>query len=461
MYKKLILAALAAVSIGSAQAVVVVNGAIGEDADGVSPFETLQAALDFATSNTETLIEIETPGPIPGATLRERTLNHPITIQAAPGFFPTLSSGLDLLPTTGTQMITLNRLNVSTVGVLTPLIVGTSITANECTFNTNPAPGAYGPAVTAAVEARYTTGTLTMTDCTLIGHWGLEAGRAIRDYNLTRCEVIGQVTDLHPGYSPGIINSMNWYSSYAYRMGTAQGFVEIQEPRTLNLNQSIVRGGYPLGWPAYTLGVEHVEQENNTLGPITATNTVFDHLYINGVRGEATRIGNASLPPTQNLSSTFTHCTFRSDNAWGMFYLYATQPTTHTFVNNLFDSMFAGYGIGVDPSAGTTITLTGDANAYHIPEGTELFPYESPQFEATKRNSIGNSAVAANLTNSMGSLLLAHEGVVAQAVPTIPLTLVDKDGHNRPMPMVAAFSDIGADEVDETDTSHVSDWSVY
>ncbi len=463
MYKRLFLAACAAVSLGSAEAVVVVNGVPGEDVDNASPFETLQAALDFANNGAETVIEIQTPGPILGASLRGKLINHPLSIQAGTGFTPTITSGLDLLPTTGTALITLTGLNVSTTGQGTPLIIGTSITADNCIFNANPAGGgAYGPGATAAVESNITTATVTMTSCTMIGHIGLQTGRAARDYILTRCLAIGKPTDLPPVFSQGINNNMNWFSSFASRMGAAEGYVEIAEPRTLTLNQCTVRGGVPLAWPTSTLGTVHYQNENNTIGPVTATNTVFDALNVpGGAAGEASRINHPELPPNQSPNSTFRHCTFRSANAFGAFFTFGGQPATYNFTNCLLDSMLSNYGIGVNDPAVGSVTLTGDANAYHVPAGVELYPFGRPAFEATKHFYIGNTATEANLTDVFGSLLRAHEDVVAEAVLTVPPTVFDKDGNPRPLPVSALLADIGADEINETAPAAVNEWSVY
>jgi hypothetical protein len=460
MYKKIVLAAFAAINLGSAEAVVVVNGVAGEDADGLPPFRTIQAALDYANNNGDPVVDIQTTRPnFLGASLRGKELNLPITIQNSSA--TTITTGLDLLPTTGTHLITLKNLNVSTTGLGTPLIVGTSITADDCIFNANPAGGgAYGPAVTAAVESNTTTATLTMTSCTMIGHIGLQAGRAARDYILTRCVAVGQTTDLPPQFAQGINNNMNWFSSYAFRMGAANGFQEITEPRALTLNQCLVRGGVPLAWPTTTLDASYYQQENSTIGPVTATNTVFDALNINGP-GEANRLNHPSLPPNQDIDSMFIHCTFRSANAWGLFYFFGGQPTTYTWTNCLFDMMLGNYGIGVDPGAAGSVTLAGDGNAYHVPSGNELYPYGSPAFETSKHLYIGNTAAGANLTDSMGSLLYPHEDVVAEAIVLIPPVLTDKDRNPRPMPVSALFSDIGADEVDETAPSAVRDWSLY
>lgn len=317
MRKHICFVAAIAISLQSAHALVIVNGAAGEDLDNASPFETLQAAVDYANANAETVIEIQTNGPLIGMSLEGVTLNQPLTIQAGSGFSPVLISPLILLPANTTELITLKGLEVSTQGLATPLLVGCSVTATNCIFNANPAGGgAYGPAVTAALESPDSDGILTLESCTLIGHIGLEAGRACRIYNLTRCVVEGRPVDLPPVFSVGISNAMNWRSGYATRLGSAQGFAEISEPRALNLTNCIVRGGVPLGWPNSTLDPAYYANENSTIGPVTAINTVFDGLNIGG-RAEASRILNPALPANQNPGSQFLHCTFRSADAWG------------------------------------------------------------------------------------------------------------------------------------------------
>jgi len=460
MLKNFMLIAVFGASFYCAQAAVVVNGVVGED-DGSSPFETIQAALDYANDGSETVIEIQTNGPLAGASLSGRVLNHPLTIQSGNSFTPLLTTGLDLLPTTGSELITLSGINVQTTGLNTPLIVGCSLTATNCIFNANPiGGGAYGPGVTAAVPSPETTGVLTMTSCSLIGHQGLQAGRSCRDYILTRCEIIGQPTDLHPVFSVGIFNNMNWFSSFAYRMDSNVGLQVIDEPRTLTIDSCIVRGGVPLGWPNRTLDATHYQNENSTIGPITAVNTVFDALGLPGQPGESNQLNNPNLPPTQDVTTVFRHCTFRSVNDWGIFYFYGGQPTTYTFQNCLFDTPSCVYGIGIDGAA-TGVTLAGDANTYYMPAGVELFPPGASPFEATKHFYLGASTADPLLTNATGGLVTAHASVVAQALPTVPPIIVDKDGQPRPRPVSALASDIGADEIDETDTSAVYEWSLF
>lgn len=465
MRKHFILAAVAAISLQSAHAVVIVNGVPGEDADSMSPFETLQAAVNFANAGSETEIEIHTNGPIPGMTVENVPLNHGLTIRAGAGFSPVINTGLVLAPANTTPpLITLTNLNVITTLLGTPLIVGCDVTATNCVFSTTPQAGtsAYGPAVTAAYPTSSTLSTLAMTSCTMIGHHGLQAGRGARDYVLTQCVVEGRPTDLPPGFSHGIGHNMNWTSSFGARMGTAQGFTEISEPRTLTLNRTVVRGGRPLGWPYPTLDPAfHYPNENNTIGPVTATNTVFEGLNING-SAEASRINYPTLPANQNPNSTFVHCTSRSNASFGTWvFQNGLQAVTHTFKNSLFDNPNS---YGIMKESNSNVTLVGDANTYNVvapgwglilPDGTPL-----PAFEATEINYAGTGGVP-NLTGSYGNLVGPHPMVTAKALAVAPAVTTDKDDQPRPMPAGATRSDIGADEINESAPTAVGDWNLY
>jgi len=426
---------------------------------GYPPSKLCRLPPFSALSSNESTIEIQTNGSIAGFSLDSMAMPHPLTIQAGAGYQPVINSTLSLVPADTTPLITLRNLNVNTAGSIAPLAVGGNLTAINCIFNANPAGGGnYVSGVSAAYPSPTTTATLTLTSCTLRGHNGLQAGRSCENYIIDRCDITGQVTDLAPVYSGGIINSMNWYTTFGSRMDATQGLDVISTPRVVTITNSTVHGGVPLAWPPTTLPNTYYQDEFNTVGPVNAVNTVFDSQNINGA-GEANRISTSVLPAPQNTSSTFKHCTFRSANAWGAFYFYGGPPATYTYLNCLFDNVKPAYGIGLDPKA-TAVTLAGDGNAYYMPAGSELYPYNLTPFEATEHSYLDSQQTDPPLTDNYGNLQQPKALVVANALPLTPPVLQDKDGNPRPMPASAARSDIGADEIDETAPAAISDWAM-
>ncbi len=475
MLSRLCLTMTCALAAGSLHAVVIVDGVPGGDADNASPFETLAAAVQYANANVDPVIEIHTNGPLPGVYFADTALATPLTIQAGAGFSPVINSAVHFLPTNDSQQVNLLNITISTnleEGPTTaPLHVGCNLTATNCIFNANPASGKYQPAVTCAVPSTGSESTLTLTSCTLTGHSGLEAGRSCSEYIINKCIIEAIPTALDPRFSPGIANARNFPSglSSGPRMGAELGFNEITVPRSVTINDSVVRGGMPLGWPSNANGLVWHVNENSTIGPVTATNTVFVPLRNTVAAAQASVIGNPSLPQNQDASLTLRHCTFSGQTpvtggiAFGFLYFPATQPATHTIVNCFFDGPSTNYAV-FNPT-GSTQVLQGDANSYNVRPDRELIvtggAAPGVPFESTQVISFDAIPTDPAITDTSGNLLVKDSRVVANAVTLLPPVLTDKDGQVRPMPVTALRSDVGADEVDESIPSSVRDWSVY
>jgi len=444
---------------------VIVNGVTGEDTDGVSPFETLQAAVNYSLVNSATEIEIQTNGPMAGAQIILATMPVPLAIRAGAGYEPVITANLSLIPSNPEQEVTLEGLRVQlAAGIDCAMWIGCNLTANDCTFRNTPGGGGYNPAVTACTGGPGTTATLIMNNCTLSGHTGLAAGRSVRDYVLRDCYIEGRVSDLPSFYSHAIGNHMNWAVDFSVRLDGNLGYTTISEPRTLTLERCVVNGGTIIGWPAGTLPtLPYVANETNTIGPIIATNCVF-------IGGDAMKVGHPGLPSPNAVSSVFKHCTWRASNypsQWGLASLPACPNDGHQFWNCLFDMPNAVYGIG---TGGTSVVVTGDANVYNMPPDVEFVDYSPAYpdwpsrtpFEATKYTYTGIPAGGPYITwDDGGHVSHSASAVLAEAVPLSPPVTDDVDGDSRPLPAEAAASDIGADEFDEASTSATRNWEVY
>jgi hypothetical protein len=498
MKRILVLAASCLLMAGAANAVVTVNGVPGEDNDNVSPFETLHAAVEFANAGSETIIEITTSSLPAGVTFGGENLNHDLTIRAGNSFTPVIGTGLTFNPTNQEHLVTLQGLaviNNLTDVVDVPLSVGCNVTATNCVFDSN-ATSATKAAVTCAVASVDSVSTLTLTSCTLRGFTGLEAGRSCRDYVISHCliEAIPPPAATNPFYSEGITNARN----FSPREGTAPtlprldenlGFVSISEPRTITITDSIVRAGMPICWPSSKDAKTWNQAEDHVFGPFNATNTVFQSLRSDAATGFPSTIGApaTSLPADQNIVCSFRHCTFFANTYYadgsttpaksvnGLLYFVAASHPEIAFWDCLFDCVSSDYLIfdnGAKPDAPNAI-LTGDGNTYHYRGGNQAnraiiisgSPYQAGViFEATQHDyvSTNNDDMSTPIfVDNDGHIVAPDPSVVNHAVALNPPVTTDRDGNPRPLPVAAAHSDIGADEVDETTLSNVADWSVY
>lgn len=532
MYLRILITAATLSLTAFSHANVIVNAVAGEDVDGNSPFETLQAGLNAAIATSDSVIEIQTNGLIPGAWVGPATtILTDITIRAGVGNTPTLTSNLMFNPANGTTCtITLKNLTIRPTirqndfptpgggdsGRYTPLVVGCNLIAEDCKFGDNfngPVSGAYPYGVSAATGSSDTNASITLTRCHLRGHNGMAAGRSVRDYTLTDCLIEGVATSFDNWYSAGILNLFNYEHDFVSRL-SSPAYQEVTQPRSLTLNRCIVRAPKPLCWPGDTLPNSYYQNENSTIGPVTATNTVFVGVdetppsgldpYQYAYSAFSSRLGSSQLPPNQNPSATFTHCTFTSNNqSWegdpaiagdgdpfvepnrlqGAIRIQGINQVavTDRFVNCLFDVPRADYAIGVDQPSHTTATVVlGDANAYRTLTGREYVDLSDAPgsgnfegnglattlaaFEATIRYPAASTFADARLTDNSGTVITpVSQGLITnKAVATVPVVAVDKDNQSRPQPVSAAKSDIGADEVDEgLNPSSVADWTIF
>lgn len=465
MWYRICAFAICMAGLTQAQGQVIVNGVAGEDADNASPFETLQAAVEFANNGSETVVEIHTNDPIPGLTFVAAALNHPLTIRAGSGFTPNINSPMSIIPFNATSdLVTLTGLHVEVPGGQVPLLVGTTLTANDCTFITpaGAAEGGYRAAISTGTPSAGSMGTLTLNNCHLEGHVGLEVGRAAKDNILNNCSIYALSSDLSPQFSVGITAIGNWSSGYVNgRYGTTEGFTEIAEPRTVTITNSVVQAGCPIGWPGDGPAANvFYENELNCYGPINATNTVFENLKNDVSIGYPSQILNLAVVAPQSPNSTFRHCTFRTEQAWGLWYFRSNFPVEHRFENCIFDAPKSNYGLAMnDPSVHTFV---GDANVYQVSANDMHFNPWIPPFETTyhERALVGFEDPTWTLPG--GALReAANPFIVGKAVALTPAVSDDFQGQVRPQPASASANDIGADEVDETNTSSTPDWSVY
>jgi hypothetical protein len=229
--------------------------------------------------------------------------------------------------------------------------------------------------------------------------------------------------------------------------------------------------GQLLAWPPDTLesngNFYYGSLNDNTIGPVTATNCVFDGC-------NPVLIGNPWLWDTQAQDSTFTHCTFRTTyGVTGAVRLHSIDPATYTFNNCLFDSPEGIYGIGVEEGANGASVLAGDGNVYAIEPGVETVTLLTsntvvvgpalPPFEATTHTYAPPADPVAFLTNPDGIMVLDYGKALTggKAVALAEPVLVDLYQQPRPQPAEATKNDVGAVEFVETPASAVHDWAIY
>ncbi len=502
MIKKLLTTAAIFTAVGSAGAVAIVDGVANGDIDGASPFETLQAAVEFVNSGSETVIEIQTNELPGGLYFADTPLNHDLTIQAGVGFTPVIKDAVHFLPTNEVNLVTLKDITISTnlgLPVDAPttgaLHVGCNLTAVNCIFNSNWETLAKNFAVSCAVPSAGTVSTLTMTSCTLKGHSGLETGRAAQEHILDGCliDVYQPTGDSFPAL--GITNARNFRSGLKLTSGTgtskqrldarmdgAAGFFTIGQPRNVTLKDTIVRAGTVIGWPTSKEDGLYNVNENNVFGRINAVNCVFDTVRNPEKQAWPSAFGAGNLPATQDINCAFTHCTFRATSpeettvtaqmkaANGLVYFPTNTVGTPivNFTNCLFDAPSVDY-LMFDVNSHTD--LSGDGNTYHylknsthhrgVISGGGSYPARA-EFELTQRTDITELTLSSpTFVDSDGNIVTIDPRIVANAVPTVPVVTTDIHGESRPMPISALKSDIGADEIDETLPASVNDWSVY
>lgn len=482
---------------GSASAVVVVDGAAGQDADGMSPFETLQAAVSFANGSSETVIEIHTSDLPAGVDFSGVALNHNLTIQAGASFSPVIRGALQFIPTNQEHLVTLQDLSVITnptnENTTVPLSVGCNVTAVNCVFDSNHAL-ATSAAVSCAVPSAGTISTLTLTSCTLSGYTALETGRSCLNHVLTNCVLIAipQAGTTSPFNSVGLTNSRNFRTRGSAvpsepRMDETAGFTVIQQPRNVTMTNVTIRAGMPICWPSTKDPLKWNENEHNVFGRINATNCVFESLRSDTTTGFPSSIGQANLPTDQDIVCKFTHCTFFAKAYYapgsttpaksvnGLLYFLAGSHPEVAFYNCLFDSLASDYIIfdhitatGGSPNA----ILTGDGNTYHFRGGNQQnraiittgSPYQAGAvFEATQSNYVqtADDMGLPLFVDDDGNIAQNDASVVNRAVVLSPPLTTDKDGDPRPMPAGASFPDVGADETDESQAAAVPEWELF
>jgi hypothetical protein len=451
--------------------------------DGVGAggtYATLQDAVNaYLASSTETTIQIAANTITGGANIAEGTaLPRPLTIEAAPGFTPVIDGVFNLLPAND-HLITLNNLKVApTVDSTDAMIAAGQISAYNCIFDA-------GPGVTWGISAANTstgtTGSLTLTSCTVTGWYCLVVGRAVENYTLIDTWLYTEVNPFHMG----IIHMGNQPTHRGSGIGLgdpihADGIhLAATTPRTVTLERCVIEAGRPVAWPASIAPYPHIYQHfTNLMGPFTATNTVFSGLTVDSISW----LGWFDMPAhTQHHS--YTHCTFRNMSLVPDAGAPPTEPSGSIInlqiTNCLFDVPAAqaaaigvyyyaigGYNVG-------QVNFTGDANAYNTPpfsqngawtsnEFTRIVAVDAlplveiPQFETTYYARISEAADN-NVTdsdyhlNDLGKALAADK-----AVQLIPPVLLDYEKHLRPG---GTLNDIGADEADAV--AVVRDWSVY
>jgi len=484
MKKFLFTTAMMLALVSPALGVVVVNGQPGED-DGASPFETPQAAVKFAIATQDPVVEIQTNTVSGGITLSPAVdyLQAPLTIRAGAGFSPKFTVPLRLNTATPSQPITLDKINVTLPAGSNGAAVYAAgdITMTSCTVSAPYQGGGHYPVgIKCNLISPENTGSLTLTNCYVDGINGILAGHSIRDYKLTSCTVVGLTSDIGWDTASPVANIMNWYTNDGGALtqildanttmvvatdaaGTTavQALQTVTQPRTLTADQCIMRSnGELLAWPPNSLegfGTTYYGAQNdNTIGPVNITNTLFDGC-------NPLVIGNSYLEATQTPNSVFRHCTFRTQySVTGAIRLRGNEASTHEFDNCLFDSPQGLYAIGIDQAGTGNIQVSGDGNIYYIKPGTEfvqladlsLNPPQTqlPPFEATTHTYTAPAPGNPFATNPSGTITLpfAKNLVAAKAVPLTPPVTVDIFGTSRPRPAGAAAADVGIYEFDET-----------
>lgn len=496
MKKVLALAAVTILTAGPLNAAVIVDGVAGGDADNTSPFETLQAAVEFANSSSEPVVEIQTNTLPAGLYFADTALNHDLTIQGGASFNPVIEGPVHFLPTNQANLVTLKDLSIVTnatdIDTTSPLNVGCNLTAINCVFDSN-STTAKKMAVTCAVPSAGTVSTLTLTSCTLRGYGALEAGRACRDHIITNCllEGLPYQDSGDPAYAYGITNSRNFQSQLGEpRFDELQGFTVIQEPRTITISNSIVRAGMPIAWPTSKNGAKWNENEHNVFGHFDATNTVFESLRSAEKTGFPSVIGMSTLPDDQDIVCTFTHCTFFAAPYFidvdgtqvgqktvnGLLYFPANGHNPDVaFWNCLFDAPSTDYLIfdNTATAENPNAILTGDGNTYHFQAGNQAnraiittgSPYTAGEiFEATQHEYVSSGTDdrgAPTFVDTTGHIEILDPSIVGHGIVLASPLVTDIDGEPRPMPSSVSFPDIGADEVNEQASASVHDWAIY
>jgi hypothetical protein len=310
---------------------------------------------------------------------------------------------------------------------------------------------------------------LTLNDCVIKGFYGLYVGRSIKDYVVNRCTFVSVDPSVRV-QEYGVIHGGN----NPMTPGGPANDEPINAPapalaRTLTITSSQITAAKPLGWPP-CCAAGWVDE--NTIGAVTATNTIFQTPAALADGARLTFLGSyPNVPQGGPYTHTFTHCTFRSTQL--NTYAGSSEQMNVVFNDNLFDNPVTYIGTIVAVTNPASISLSGNANAWNLPvtnatygrpagtnENLTAMQFVSPDYPKVPIGTeyIRTAVDATDFITTNGLLLSSGFAIAAnKAVAVVPAVSTDFQGQTRPQG--GSSNDLGADEVDET--AAVSDWTLY
>lgn len=458
---------IAAVAASTAWAQVSVTGVAGGDDNGEPPFETISAAIAYATANDETVVTLDTNDELAawGEELEGFAWpNGLFTIVGGSGFSPVVAGHSILLDVDNADAtVRLEGFEIRNLTEVNATLLNTcgNVELIGMTLDNSGARGASDEGTAGgfalASNVIYNAGvanvpgsTLLVEDTHALGVSGIATGNGHDNLILRR----SHFEAVHPGLD------YNYAASFASRIS---GGMAIDAEQCIFESDTTVVIFTSQGDPAGIF--DSVSFENSVFLSGKPRNNNGGVLF--------------ATSPTNGFS--FIHCTFRVEdftadtepgaptlNAFGVMTIAGNLDSLPLHVaNSLFDSPHTGragiYSHYNPPESFSTAQFSGDHNTYNMAANTSLrlrttFPGPWETTAIISSTVIDTENPDPFLTDADGRLRGESVLVSGQAMDLTPPVEVDFEGDPRPG---GGQNDVGADQIYEAPPTSVHQWQLW